>query len=177
MYDWQCCLLHLCSLLSVTAVFTSLLLNPKGSSLRDPWRRNSKFVLLCVWGRSSDQTQWLDSWLLFAGSGTRALGQRGPHTGSLYLGLTDGCVGRQSPFRAIKCLYSMKGAGKMMSPHENKVKWSNLICHRPGQNKLFLLIQWTWMGLKSSLVYRLLCNRYTDLLSSQTDEWGEGHLF
>lgn len=24
--------------------------------LRDPWKRNSKFVLLCVWGRSSDHS-------------------------------------------------------------------------------------------------------------------------
>lgn len=53
--------------------------------------------------------------------GTRALGQRGPHIGSPYLGLTDGYTGRQSPFRAIKCLYSMKGAGRIL-PQDNKVK-------------------------------------------------------
>lgn len=58
----------------------------------------------------------------FAGSGTRALGRRGPHTGSLYLGLTDGYMGRQSPYRAIKYLYSMKGAGMMILLHEDKAK-------------------------------------------------------
>lgn len=51
---------HLCSLLSVMAAFTSLLLNPR-STLSDPGRRNSKFVLHCVWGRTRVlQTQWLD---------------------------------------------------------------------------------------------------------------------
>lgn len=154
MFAWQCCLLHLCNLFSVMAVFTSLLPNPK-----DPlWGllEGDTASLFFVSGEGAVTTDPVAGFLaVFAGSGSRTLGQRGSHTGSLYLGLTDGYIGRQSTFRAIKYLYSMKGAGKMMLPHENKVKRPTLICHRPGQNKLFFLIQWTWMELKSSVVYRL----------------------
>lgn len=104
------------------AVFTSLLPNPK-DPLGGILEGETASLFFFVSGEESVTTDPGAGCLaVVCRQWTRALGQRGPHTGSFYLGLTDGYMGRQSPYRAIKYLYSMKGTGMMILPHEDKVK-------------------------------------------------------
>lgn len=127
MLHWQCGP-HLCSLLSVMAAFTSLLLNPK-----DPLGEILEGEMASLFSIVSGEGPVYhrpSGWIRGCGCSQAVVlelgGREVTYTGSPDLGLTDGSTGRQSPFRAIKCLYTMKRAGRMMSPRENKNQMTRL---------------------------------------------------